>query len=293
MSLRKLVTQKMKRARVVGGFLRNSLVFKLKRTALRPRYWFNHVSLVVVDMDGTLFDADAGHMGLKQMYPDPIDADASMGDILYEGILHKLAHGEMRVEDAILDGNRLLQYQKMTRHDFEKVLEKMWPSRRMELIDALKELRAQHKVKIVLATLSSAEFAEMANKRLKKEHEFSFDGIIGTELTFDRRNRMMGVERILGLKNGRVRGVSVQTKLKALKEFCKRKKWPFSMNQTVLITDSYGDIDMAKHVKTILLVPKKPTTVQAVSAKYKLADKLIPANAQLKKNLVAVFERKR
>lgn len=63
------------------------------------------------------------------------------------------------------------------------------------------------------------------------------------------------------------------------------------MNQTVLITDSYGDIDMAKHVKTILLVPNQPSSIQAVSAKYKLADKLIPTNAQLKKNLLAVFER--
>ena len=63
------------------------------------------------------------------------------------------------------------------------------------------------------------------------------------------------------------------------------------MNQTVLITDSYGDIDMAKHVKTILLVPRNQNTIQRVSAKYKLADKMIPTNAQLKKNLLAVFER--
>lgn len=64
------------------------------------------------------------------------------------------------------------------------------------------------------------------------------------------------------------------------------------MNQTVLITDSYGDIDMAKHVKTILLIPKKQNTVQAVAAKYKLADKIIPTNKALKKNLLAVFERR-
>lgn len=291
MSLRSFVGNKVKRARVVGGFLRNSLVFKLKRAALRPRYWFNRISLVVVDMDGTLFEGDAGQMGLRHMYPDKID-QSTIGDTLYEGILHKLAQGHMRVEDAILDGNQLLQYRNITRRDFEKVLEKMWPTLREDLVEALKELQTKQKTKIVLATLSSVEFAEMVNTRLRKECGFSFDGIIGTQLKFDRKNKMVGVKHVLGLKNGTVRGVKVQTKLKALKEFCKRKKWPFSMNQTVLITDSYGDIDIAKHLKTILLVHPKPTTVQAVSAKYKLADKLIPANAQLKKNLLAVFQTK-
>jgi phosphoserine phosphatase len=247
--------------------------------------------MVVVDMDGTLFDADAGNMGLRLAYPDKID-HTTIGDILYEGILHKLAQGTTTVEETILDGNRLLQYQNMAKKDFKKVLNEIWPTLREELIEALRDLQKTHRIKLVLATLSSIEYARMVNEKLRKEKKFSFDAVIGTQLTFDKRGKMTGVKEILGLKNGKVRGVKVRTKLKALKELCREKKWPFSMNQTVLITDSYGDIDMAKHVKTILLVPPEPTTIQAVSAKYRLADKLILTNQQLKRNLLAIFEQK-
>lgn len=290
MSLQTFVKNKVKRARVVGGFLRNSLIFKLKRQTHAPRFWFRKISTIVVDMDGTLFDADAGNMGLRLMYPDKVD-HTTMGDILYEGILHKLAQGQTTVEESILDGNRLLQYQNMHKKDFKRVLENMWPTRRIELIDALREIKREQNVKIILATLSSQEFALMVNEKIAKTHRFTFDGVIGSQLTFDAQGKLTGIKEIMGLKNGHTRGTKVRSKLGALKEFMKKKNWPFSMNQTVLITDSYGDIDMAKHVKTILLVPNQPSTIQAVSAKYKLADKLIPTNAQLKKNLLAVFER--
>lgn len=290
MSLQSFVKSKVKRARVVGGFLRNSLIFKLKRQTLAPRYWFTKISCVVVDMDGTLFDADAGNAGLRLMYPDKID-HTTMGDILYEGILHKLAQGQTTVEESILDGNRLLQYQSMHKKDFKRVLTEMWPTRRIELIETLQELKREQNVKIILATLSSQEYAQMVNEKMAKEHHFSFDGVIGTKLSFDKQGKLTGISEIMGMKNGYTRNVRVRSKLSALKELMKKKDWAFSMNQTVLITDSYGDIDMAKHVKTILLVPNEPTTIQAVAAKYKLADKLIPTNAQLKKNLLAVFER--
>ena len=292
MSLTTIVKKNMGKAKVLGGFLRNSLIFRVKRQALRPRYWFNRISFVVVDMDGTLFDADAGNMGLRLAYPDKID-HLTMGDILYEGILHKLGNGTISVEEAIMDGNRLLQYRNVERNDFKQVLNTMWPTLRVELVQALKQLRKEQNIHIILATLSSREFAEMANKRLQREYGFSFDEVIGTQLKFDSKGKMTGIKEMLGLKNGSIHGVKIKTKLTAMKELSKRNKWNFSMNQTVLITDSYGDIDMAKHVKTILLVPEKPTTVQAVSARFRLADKLIPTDAQLKKNILAVFETKK
>ncbi len=289
MSLQTFVKNKVKRARVVGGFLRNSLIFKVKRQTHAPRFWFNKISTIVVDMDGTLFDADAGNAGLRFCYPEKVD-HTTMGDILYEGILHKLAQGQTTVEESILDGNRLLQYQNMHKKDFKHVLTSMWPTRRVELIEALREVKREQDVKIVLATLSSQEYAQMVSEKISKEHKFTFDGVIGTKLSFDKQGKLLGIAEIMGLKNGHTRGVKVRSKLAALKELVRKKNWHFSMNQTVLITDSYGDIDMAKHVKTILLVPNEPTTIQAVAAKYKLADKLIPTNAQLKKNLLAVFE---
>ncbi|MDZ4256524.1 MAG: HAD family hydrolase, partial [archaeon] len=253
MSIRKYVGSKVRHARVVGGFIRNSLVFKLKRQALRPRYWFRKVNLIVVDMDGTLFEDDAGRWGLKVAYPDRID-HSSMGDILHDAILQNLSKGELSVEEAIIDGNRLLQYRGFTRDDFQIVLKKMWPSLRKELVYALKELQNEGK-HIVLATLSSKEFADMVNDELIGRYGFGFDGIIGTQVSFDAKGKMDGVKDILGLRNGTTRGVKVRTKLSATRELARTKRWKFALNHTVLITDSYGDIDMAKHVKTILLVP--------------------------------------
>lgn len=283
-----LMGNRVRRARVVGNFLKNSLVFKLKRKALTPRYWFRNVSLVVVDMDGTLFGEDAGHIGLMQAYPEQF-GDMIMGSILYETILLNLAQGQITVEDAIIDGNHLLQYRNFGRKDFQKTLEAIWPSLCKGLVKALSKIKKKRECKIILATLSSQEFGEMANKKLKKETGFSFDGIIGTRVQFDQHGRIKGLHDIIGLKNGVVRGTKVRTKLKAIKELCKNKKWKFSMNQTVLITDGYGDIETAKHVKTILLKSKNPSTIQAVSVKYNLADKIIPINNQLETKLLKLF----
>ncbi|MDP2666077.1 MAG: HAD family hydrolase [Candidatus Diapherotrites archaeon] len=287
MSIRKYVGSKVRHARVVGGFIRNSLVFKLKRQALRPRYWFRKVNLIVVDMDGTLFEDDAGRWGLKVAYPDRID-HSSMGDILHDAILQNLSKGELSVEEAIIDGNRLLQYRGFTRDDFQIVLKKMWPSLRKELVYALKELQNEGK-HIVLATLSSKEFADMVNDELIGRYGFGFDGIIGTQVSFDAKGKMDGVKDILGLRNGTTRGVKVRTKLSATRELARTKRWKFALNHTVLITDSYGDIDMAKHVKTILLVPRKPTRIQAVSADFRLADRIIPTDRYMKEEILFSF----
>lgn len=288
MEFPKILRSNVKRARVLGSFVRNSLVFKLKRQALRPRYWFNRVSTIVVDMDGTLFDMDAGNMGLQVAYPEKINGK-NEGELLYEELLQNLSSGRMSVEEVIYYGNHLLQDQGFTKNDFEMVLKKMWPTLRKELVKALRQLQRQTKAKIILATLSSQEFGEMVNRELRKQYGFSFDGVIGTTILFDKKNKMNGITRILGFNNGKIKNIPVQTKLQALKELCKEKRWSFSMNQTALITDSYGDIEMAKHVKTILLTSDNPTLAQRVSEQFKLADRIIPIDEKLKENLLGLF----
>lgn len=290
MQLTKMLRGKVKRARVLGSFVRNSLVFKLKRQALRPRYWFNRVSTIVVDMDGTLFDGDAGNVGLQVAYPQKEEGKI-MGDMLYEELLHHLSTGKMNVEEVIYYGNQLLQDKAFTRKDFEHVLKKMWPTLRKELVKALRQLKKQTRAKIILATLSSQEFAEMVNRELRKEYGFGFDGVLGSNVTFDSDGKMIGIKRILGFKNGKIKGIPTRTKLTATKEWCKHHHHAFTMNQTVLITDSYGDIEMAKHVKTILLCPDNPTLAQRVSEQFKLADRIIAIDENLKENIIALFHK--
>lgn len=290
MELPKLIRGKVKRARVLGSFVRNSLVFKLKRQALRPRYWFNRVSTIVVDMDGTLFDSDAGNIGLQVAYPHKTEGKTT-GDLLYEELLHNLSSGKMNVEEVIYYGNQLLQDRSFTREDFELVLKKMWPTLRKELVKALRQLKKQTRAKIILATLSSQEFAEMVNRELRKEFGFGFDGVIGSNVAFDAWGTMTGITRILGFKNGKINGIPTRTKLTATKEWCKQHKHHFSMNQTVLITDSYGDIEMAKHVKTVLLTPENPTLAQRVSEQFKLADRIVAIDSDLKENIIQLFHK--
>jgi hypothetical protein len=167
----------------------------------------------------------------------------------------------------------------------------MWPGLRVGLVKALRQLRKQMHVHIILATLSSQEFGEMVNHELRRQYGFGFDAVIGTNVEFDKKGEMIGIKKILGFRNGKFKGVPVRTKLQAMKELSKKNKWPFTMNQTVLITDSYGDIEMAKHVKTILLATENPTLAQRVSERFKLADRIVEIDSQLEENILALFTR--
>jgi len=284
------IRARLKAARIVGGLVKNTAVFKLKRKALRKRFRFEDVNLVIVDMDGTLFESDAGLEGLKLSYDADLPDDISDGEYLYNFILKGIAAGKYSVEQGIILGNELLMEKNFTLGDFHKVLDIVKGGIRIQLVAALKKLKARTGANIVLATHSSAEFAEMLSDYLGKQFGFRFDAVVGTRVKLDANGKITGLHDMVGLKNTEVEGIASRTKYQAIQDLCREKGWPLDLSRALLVTDSYGDIDLAKLMKTILIKAKTPQSlVQRVSLKLKLADYIVPDDGHLAEEFAKIM----
>ncbi|MCH7902184.1 hypothetical protein IIC68_00355, partial [archaeon] len=120
------IKTKLSSARLLGTVVKNSLQFKLRRRALK-RFKSADFDVIVVDMDGTVFESDANLEGLKTVYPNKTDSGLIEGEEIYDSIISKIASGQWSVEKAIVEGNKYLIDKKMTKKDFEKVLERVKP----------------------------------------------------------------------------------------------------------------------------------------------------------------------
>ncbi len=290
MAIASMVSKSFKKARMITGLAKNTLVFKLKRKALRRRFRFGKIETIVVDMDGTLFESDAGKEALNLTFSDLVAEGIPNGELIYNFIMRRISHGIYSVEDAIINGNKLLAGKGFRRADFRKVLEICKKGLRWQLIQALKDIKKETGAKIILATLSSIEFSQDLNDFLRRKHGFKFDGVIGSSLLFDRQRRIAGLKEIIGTKNKFIGDIRVRTKLKAIRDLFHEKGWRFDLNTALLITDGYGDIDLAKDMKTVLLKPRRMMNMaQRVSQKLKLADAIVKDDEQLRENLLKVI----
>jgi len=281
------IKNKLSSARLMGTVVKNSLQFKLRRRALK-RFKSADFDVIVVDMDGTVFKSDANLEGLKTVYPDKTDSGLIEGEEIYDSIISKIASGQWSVEEAIVKGNKYLMDKKMNKKDFLKVLEKVKPHIRKSIIRALKKMKKQGKI-IILATLSSRAFGELLNDYLKKEFDFEFDFVLGTKLKYDSKGIIIGVESIVGTKDYMIDTVHVKTKLTSIREALSSSYKKLELKKTVLLTDSYSDIDLAKMFVTILIKPSNPTTAQKVSQRLKLADYILPDDSDLQQNLESII----
>lgn len=281
------IKTKLSSARLMGTVVKNSLQFKLRRRALK-RFKSADFDVIVVDMDGTVFESDANLEGLKTIYPNLTKSGLIEGEEIYDSIISKIASGQWSVEEAIVNGNQYLIDKKMNKKDFEKVLKKVKPGIRKPIIKALKKMKKQGKI-IILATLSSKEFGELLNSYLKKEFGFEFDIVLGTKLKYDSKGNIVGVESIVGTKDYMIDNVRVKTKLTSIREALSSSYKKLELKKTVLLTDSYSDIDLAKMFVTILIKPENPTTAQKVSQRLKLADYILPDDSDLQQNLESII----
>ncbi len=278
---------KLSAAKLLGVVVKNSLAFKIKRRALK-RFKATEFDTIIVDMDGTLYKTDANLEALSLAYPQALASGKTAGEELYDSILSKIASGEHSIEKAILEGNKFLIAKDFSRKDFSLVLEKIKPSIRKPLVKALAHIKASGKT-VVLATLSSKEFGESLNSYLNHKFGFSFDHIVGTELGFDSSGHISGVNSIVGTKDFSIEGIEVKSKLTAIKQALESSGKVLDIKNAVLITDSYGDIDLAKSLVTILIKTPNPTRAQKVSYSLKLADYILSDNKDLQTNLESII----
>lgn len=273
-------------ARLLGNVVKNSLTFKIKRGAMR-RFKATDFGTIIVDMDGTIFRSDANLEALMLCYPEVLNAGRTSGEELYDSIISKIANGQYSIEKAIIEGTKFLIAKKMRKQDFFKVLDNLKPLIRKPLVKALAQMKNSGKT-VVLATLSSKEFAQMLNEYLKLKYGFEFDCIAGTEMTFDEAGYITGVKSISGTKDFECEGILVRSKLTEIRQCLKAIGKEFDPKKAVIITDSYGDIDVAKAIVTILIKQSNPTTAQKVSYRLGLADYVLPDNKDLETNLVSI-----
>ncbi len=273
-------------ARLLGGLIKNSIAFKLKRRAM-PRFKATDFETIIVDMDGTLFRSDANLEALTICYPETIDGKVA-GEEIYDSLIKKISSGEYSIEKAIIEGNKFLMARKMRRQGFHKVIDKIKPLIRKSLIKALAQIKNSGK-QVVLATLSSKDFAQILNNYLKTRFNFEFDIICGTELAFDESGLITGIKSIVGTKDFELEGIKFKSKISAIKEALEQKGKEFDHKKAIIITDSYGDIDVAKSIVTILIKQYKPSTAQKISYRLGLADYIFQDNRDLETNLVSVI----
>jgi hypothetical protein len=282
------ILKRFNKARLVGGAVRTSLTFNIRHKAWKKRFPPRQLKTIIVDMDGTIFKTDSSYEALKIMYPDLTDEKEILGEFIYRKILQHIFEGSQSIEDAIITGTEFLMDAGFHKSDFERVLNMVKGQLRENLIYALKSIKEKQDVKIVLASLSSVEFGKLLNEHLKEKYGFSFDGIIGTVMKFDEEGKLTGLKRIIGTKSGTIDGIKVTTKMSAVRKILKEARWEFDEQSSVLITDSYGDVDLSKKIPTILIKPSdKSTAVQMVSHLLRLGDMIVEDNEFLKEKIEA------
>jgi len=282
------IKSKLSAAKLLGVVVKNSIQFKLRRSAMK-RFSLRDFDTVIVDMDGTTYRTDANLEGLKVMFPETDSKGVIKGEKIYDSLISEIAQGKYSIEKATVEGlTKYLIKRKTERKDFPKILEKVKPTIRVPLIQALKKIKKRGK-KIVLATLSSQYFGEILNQYLDEEFGFSFDYVVGTELDYDSAGKIIGVKSIVGTKDSEYEKIPVKTKLTAIRDSFQNKNEEFDVKRAVLITDCYSDIDLAKMLVTILITPDNPTTAQQVSRRLKLADYILHDNKLLQKKLEEII----
>ncbi|MBI4210033.1 MAG: haloacid dehalogenase-like hydrolase [Candidatus Diapherotrites archaeon] len=283
------IRSKLSAAKLLGTVMKNSIQFKLRRGAFRKRYKSREFDTIIVDMDGTLFRGDANLEGLKFLYPDKNEGRKTYGEEIYDSLISKIASGEYSIERAILEGNKFLMAKKASVKSLSGVLSIMKGEIRVPLVRSLKKAKRRG-MTIVLATLSSRTFGELANSYIAEKYGFGFDMVLGTELSFDSQKAITGVKSIVGTKDFDFGGIPVHSKLTAIRHgMAAGGKEFFDLKKAVLITDSYGDIDLAKMLVTILIKPENPTAAQKVSQRLRLADYIIRDDSDLQRNLESIL----
>lgn len=274
-------------AKLLGNVVKNSLAFKLRRGTM-PRYRAKEFDTIIVDMDGTLYRTDANLEALVLAYPEQLETGRASGEELYDSIISKIASGEYGIEKAIVEGNKFLMARGIKRQDFHRLVDVVKPALRKPLIKGLADIKAEGKT-IVLATLSSKDLGEMVNAYLKLKYKFEFDLVVGTELKFSEDGSIAGLKSIIGTKDFTFEGIPVKSKLTAVKDAMAASGKEFSLKKAALVTDGYGDIDLAKTIVTVLIKQHNPSTAQKVSYRLGLADYILPDNRDLATNLESVI----
>jgi hypothetical protein len=285
MSLKKAISKRVHKAKMVGTVVKDSVVVNVKRPVKKRRFYSSQLKAVIVDLDGTLLANDSSLEALKLFFPERIKT-LTKGELIYGKLVNAIIEGTMSVDEAMVFGLKKLIERGFTIEGLEKVFDLSKPKIRMQLVDALKLIQNGLNAKIILATMSSKKFAELLNLHLSEEMNFRFDAILGSEILFE-KGKAKKLQKIIGRETKQIDEIEVKSKFDAIQDLLNEKNWNYSLNELLFITDGYGDIGVIKKIPSILIAQKeKPSLIQTVSKRLRLADFIVQDNEELKEQIV-------
>lgn len=238
----------------------------VKRSLRRKRTLQEASNVVLIDMSGTLCKTDTSEEMLNLMFGEP------KGSELYKQYREQVKQGKLSMEEAMLQGANKLAEARIREGDYDQLLAKLLAEGKIrnDVLEVARYLK-KHGRTVVLATRES----EILANKLVKHYPEHFDFAIGTKETIV-DGKILGVERLIGGRKGKVRGHPIITKMDALKEQLITRGEPYSPKRISVLTDGYDDIAALKKAGfSILLTPKSAATHQKLAKRFRLADVLV------------------
>jgi phosphoserine phosphatase len=230
-----------------------------KIASFRRRILPGKGTIVMLDLDDTLIKTNSSLELLVQV----IGAEKAKKRYQYYRSLVK--NGKMSLQQAQIESHQEMVDAGATIDQYQSMVERVVREGkvRKDVLRVAKYLQSIGR-KVVIVTKSSQVIGDLfANK-------FELDGSIGTLERFE-NGKLQGIESLVGDKKSRT--VKVKTKMRRMKEWCRKRGVPFSPQNVSLITDSYDDyLTLRKVGLGILYVPKKSETHQKIAEKFGLGD---------------------
>ncbi|MFH1588124.1 MAG: HAD family hydrolase [Candidatus Diapherotrites archaeon] len=287
MGLKKAISKRVHKARMVGAVVKDSFLVNVKRPIKKRRFYSSQLKAVIVDLDGTLLETDSSLEALKLFFPEKIKG-LTKGELIYGRLINAVIDGTMSVDEAMVFGLKKLIEKEFSTDDLEMVFEFVKPKIRMQLAESLKLIQKGMNAKIILATMSSKKFAELINKHLSEEIGFEFDAVLGSEILFE-KGKAKKLIKIIGKETKQIGEIQAKSKFDAIQDLLNEKKWNYSLNELLFITDGYGDIEVIKKMPSILLTQKENASlIQTVSKRLRLADFIVQDDENLKEQIVKI-----
>ncbi len=269
------------------GALQNAVYFAGRRLARRARgrnAFSEAGTIVLVDMDFTLLDADS----MEEVFKQAMGKEKGLKE--FNRLFSLVVSGKESVEEAMLEGFEAMIKNGFSKKDAKALVDRLVKSGRVrkEVVNEAMALKRMGK-RVVIATKMSETVAEILAKRL------GFDFGIGTRERIDKSGKVLKIEELVGDRNGFVnsrkgRPYAVVTKLKRVEDKFREKHLPFSRKQVTILTDSMSDIRARREAAHgILFVPAGEKRHHKAARLLRLADTAVfegPGfGAQLKKAL--------
>jgi len=223
------------------------------------------IETLIVDVDRTLTREDSPKLAMEALCGKE-EAHRVFGEVLRSAMLGRIPLAG--IHSAIFGE---LYKKGFRRSDWAPLMEAEERSGgiRLELIGAIISVCSARSITPVLATRSSRDTAEWLARR------FGFPFALGSEER-SINGAFLGFSSMIGVEDGTLSGIPILTKLSAASRLLSASGSRLDPAATAVLTNDLLDaFEMLDSQKGLLLVPKKPNTLERLTLGFKLYDEKI------------------